>query len=242
MEQMGNSLARIAQNLEQVPRESKLQKIGDPGQSLSLALQSSKILTSPVEDIKQALRYVMVKIGLRSANWPSEEEKIILIQHIQKNFGNHTIDEIRLAFDMAISGQLDLGASEIACYENFSCLYFSNVMNSYRRWAKEEVKQIPMTKEIEDAKENLTDQTMRDWLESIKKQNLGIEFMPVMIYDWLESTGEIKLTTEEKKSYMDRAREYFLKNLNNETRSVDEVKLILKNLAKRIVIHDLINK
>lgn len=77
----------------------------------------------------------MVKIGLRANNWPTDEEKLLLQQHIVRFYGNHTLDEIRLAFDMAITGRLDVQAN---CYENFSCLYFSTIMNAYRQWVARE--------------------------------------------------------------------------------------------------------
>lgn len=85
---------------------------------------------------------VMVKIGLRSLNWPADEEKIILIQHIRENFGGHHLAEINLAFDMAIAGSLD---AEANCYENFSCLYFSGIMNAYRKWSREEYRNVKPT-------------------------------------------------------------------------------------------------
>lgn len=75
----------------------------------------------------------MMKIGLRANNWPLEEEKLLLIQHIVENYGNRTAGEIKLAFDMAMTGKL---AVDVNHFENFSCLYFSSIMNAYRIWAE----------------------------------------------------------------------------------------------------------
>lgn len=77
----------------------------------------------------------MLKVGLRSQNLPSKEETIILYDHLKKNYGTHTIPEIDLAFELAITGQLDLNQSEVTCYENFSCIYLSGIINAYRKWA-----------------------------------------------------------------------------------------------------------
>ena len=82
----------------------------------------------------------MLKVGVRGANLPGREETAILLEHIVKNYGNHTPDEIKLAFDLAITGKLEC---EATCYENFSCLYFSKIMNAYREWAREEFKTLP---------------------------------------------------------------------------------------------------
>lgn len=91
----------------------------------------------------------MMKIGLRSSNWPSDAETQLLIQHIVFNYSNHTLEEVKLGFDLAIAGLLNVDAN---CYENFSCLYFSSVMNAFRVWAgqthKQNVKPKPAEQKI----------------------------------------------------------------------------------------------
>lgn len=133
--------------------ESKLQRTGEQ-LSLELALTDRKIIHDDIERLKQVLRLVMVKVGLRADNWPEGEEKKILIAHILENYGGHTVAEIRLAFEMAITGQLEDGDGKVlssTCYENFSCQFFSSVMNSYRRWARQVVETL-------SAKEEQTEQ------------------------------------------------------------------------------------
>lgn len=104
--------------------------------SFELAVQSPRIrFLSDLEPLKQALRYSMLLVGLRANNLPNEHEKAILIGYILKNYGGHTADEIKLAFEMAVTGDLGLSTDEVKCYENFSCLYFSTIMNAYRKWA-----------------------------------------------------------------------------------------------------------
>lgn len=83
----------------------------------------------------------MLKVGIRANNLPNNAEKAVLIDHIITNYGGHTIYEIRLAFQMAITGKLGL---DPVPYENFSCLYFSSIMEAYRSWAKDAIKQLPV--------------------------------------------------------------------------------------------------
>ena len=80
----------------------------------------------------------MIKIGLRAANWPVPEEKAVLLQHIYENYGGNRLEEIKVAFDLAVSGKLNLKRDDVKHYENFSCLYFSTIMNAYREWAAQE--------------------------------------------------------------------------------------------------------
>lgn len=105
---------------------------------LVVALQSPRISQSSLEEIKQVLRLVMMKIGLRAANWPTPEETVVLIEHIVTNYPGNTLAEIKLAFDKAICGELEV---ESNCYENFTCAYFSSIMNAYRQWSAQEFRQ-----------------------------------------------------------------------------------------------------
>lgn len=153
----------------------------------------------------------MVKIGLRAQNWPTDLEKQVLIEHIWKEYGGHGIDEIKLAFDMAIAGKLEVDAN---CYENFSCLYFSNVMAAYRAWAKEEYKQIdkPAAESLPAPKEDLSDKAMEDWATETKRRILHekytVNLIPLMLYDWLEKSGRMFRGKGEKKEYMQKAFTY----------------------------------
>ncbi len=88
---------------------------------------------------EEAIKYAILKVGIRAANMPVNIEWDVLINHVADNYGKHTPSEIILAFDMAISGKLDV---DPVCYENFSCLYFSSIMNAYRKWAVQAYNQV----------------------------------------------------------------------------------------------------
>lgn len=110
--------------MEKAVTEKKLFQIADQG------------------ELHKALRYCMLLVGMRADNFPGKEESGILIAHIHKYYQGHTISEIRLAFEMAIAGELDLELSDVKAYENFSPMYFSLIMNSYRRWSAQEYRQV----------------------------------------------------------------------------------------------------
>jgi hypothetical protein len=89
----------------------------------------------------------MVLVGIKANNVPNDREKSVLLQFIVNNYGGHTPSEIRLAFDLAISGDLDV--EDVKCYENFSPLYFASIMNAYRKWARPKHGEIkPIEKEL----------------------------------------------------------------------------------------------
>jgi hypothetical protein len=127
--------------------------------SLSPIVQAQSTLTirqRSENDIKEAIRYAMVLVGLRGANMPTDEEKFVLLNFIRVNFGNQTPEEIRLAFEYAIAGKFE---TDVKCYENFSCEYFARIMKAYIDYSRNEVKGLP--KEIEPMKEVPSDQELK---------------------------------------------------------------------------------
>jgi len=142
-------------NLEQVPQEWK--HLGS-GNAIAIK-QAQSAITLRVrneEDIKQALRYSMLLVGLRGSNLPTEEEKFVLTNFVKSNFGNNTCEEIKLAFEMAVAGKLNIDSK---CYENFSCEYFGRIMSAYQEYARQEIKNLPKT--IEPVKEKPNDQELK---------------------------------------------------------------------------------
>lgn len=121
-------------NLELQQQELKQPESGEEKMFLA-ARQTMPISKASEALVREALRYAMVKVGLRGQNFPEGAEKVLLLNHVIGHYGNHTADEIRLAFDMALSAKLGLDIQDVKCYENFSCAYFSTIMNAYRVWA-----------------------------------------------------------------------------------------------------------
>jgi hypothetical protein len=143
------------QNLAPVRQEWKPYASG----SLSPIVQAQSTITirqRSEDDIKEAIRYAMVLVGLRGANMPTDEEKFVLLNFIRVNFGNQTPEEIRLAFEYAIAGKFE---TDVKCYENFSCEYFARIMKAYIDYSRNEVKGLP--KEIEPMKEVPSDQELK---------------------------------------------------------------------------------
>lgn len=196
------------QNWAPAQQESVPPKSGDEAMFLQ-ALNAAPIAKVPIDQVKEALRYAMVKIGLRSQNWPQDEEKALLLAHIVREYGNHTVEEIRLAFDMAIAGKLELLPGEsVNCYENFSCLYFSSIMNAYRRWAAQTHRQVKPALPEATPGEEMTDEAMEEWVNQTRKMRLSVELLPVLMYDWLLKKGRISTSVEQKKEYLMRAVAY----------------------------------
>lgn len=217
------------------------------------------------ESLADTLLSCMFKMGMRGKNVPEKDVFSALVHHVVKNYGGHTCQEIVLAFDMALTGKLDLEANQIPCYENFSCLYFSTIMNSYRRWAAQEYRQMEGSQSVillEGPKESLTDEAMQEWLNhvilGVTGGHLAIEFLPLQLYEWLEKKGTLMVGPAEKWEYVGKAvhrRQDFLVYTDNQNSTVESQRDLsafllmrkdgcfkgaevdhLKNLAKRILL------
>jgi hypothetical protein len=149
-------------------------------------------------DIKGVLRYAMILVGLRGNNLPSNEEKFVLLNFIKSNFGNQTLEEIKLAFDLAVSGTINIDAK---CYENFSCEYFSRIVNAYIEYARQETKNIP--KQIEEKMPIPSDQELKkmaiDNANFHRKMLFDYNNGEKSIFDWRSFSGLSSLYFDLKK-------------------------------------------
>ena len=189
---------------------SKLPVTGE-SQRLGLALKSQLIKDSTLEQVKEVLRLVMIKIGLRGHNFPNDIEKLVLFEHIVQNYGGNRLDEIRLAFDMAIMGKLPDADGEVIdsnCFESFSCAYFSKIMNGYRLWASQEFRHVdkpemPPQKiftqdELDDSARESVEMQYGLFLRGIEIKHTMIN-QPILIKDGLLGAGETVLNFFEKR-------------------------------------------
>lgn len=197
---------------EQALTEHKPSEIGKT--NLEIALKSNLIKNDP-EGVGKTLRYVMVLIGIRANNLPDELEKTVLINFIQSNYGGHTIAEIRLAFELAINGQLDI--EDVKCYENFSVLYFASIMNSYRRWSAQEFKQVVKSDPPEQVL--LTDEQ----LENIHRQDIENFYQRCLAGRVPEKTPDYFKAILVKDGLMkqeDNLVAFFVNRLNNNSKNI----------------------
>lgn len=222
-------------------------------------------MVAPLEEITQCFRYIMMKLGLRSQNWPSEIERALITQHLLLGYGGHTVEEVKLAFDMAILRKLDVDPN---CYENFSCEYISKIMDAYRKWAAQEFREMPVPlPPSSPVKENLSNFAMLRWLaQEIRYIKTGkpFEFVPEELYDYLHKRGKIAVTNEEKFVYLQKAAAWRSGQLTNEVqkknsienlRNLENFRLMrendsftreefekLKKIAKKLLFFDLAQK
>lgn len=210
-----------------------------------------RVKASPIEEIRKSVFYCIVKVGVRSDNIPKDEESDLLITHIISNYGNHTLSEIKLAFDMAITGKFEFNKNEsINCFENFSCLYFSMIMNKYRDWASQVIKyQQQVAKEMPMLPAPpMNDDEIIENAYGVWKYTKRFEFISESSYDALVRKGKINYSVEQKKQFMSAAIPTLVdmeardKNAFNTGNRLDFQKLFAKKLAVRMYFQSLPNE
>lgn len=217
MQQLNQALQTVAQNLAPAQQGTNICKALH--NTFSEAIKGEKINKSAPEDISSALRYSMMLVGIRAANGPTQVEFDFIKIYLVKNFGRHTPDEIRLAFDLAVSNKLELGDSGAKCYENFSCEYVGRIMSAYRVWAENEYKNLPAT-----IKEPIAllcyDPPRIDWqvewveiVQEAKAHRIDKVIIMTPLYDWLVERGMLILTGPEKLTLYNSARSSLIAEL-----------------------------
>ena len=193
------------------------------------------------EDIKEVLRYSMLLVGLRGNNLPTEEEKFVLTNFVKSNFGNNTCEEIKLAFEMAVAGKLNIDSK---CYENFSCEYFGRIMSAYLEYARQEIKNLP--KPIEPVREKPNDQelkkqaidTANEYAKQIRfceqndKRFTFIAGGLSILFDYLE---QFKITTISKEERLELWEKY------SGIKDIEERKLYCKTQGYIKFVNSLVN-
>ena len=120
---------------------------------VTLEIQSSdKIRNIGVSDRRftSALMYLYSLVGVSANNYPDEASTLILIRFIKNAYPNLTLNEIRIAFELALKGDVQC---EVNHYQSFSSLYLSGVVNAYIEYRRRAVAEINKKRiELEVAK------------------------------------------------------------------------------------------
>lgn len=204
-------------NLELQQQESQPLKIGDYQEI----------------DFNAALRMSMLKVGVRAANLPENEEKAVLIHFLRHNFKEFNPIMINEAFDLALSGKLDL--KEVSCYENFSCEYLGRILNAYKQYLimsgrlksnldlERQFK--PMDKNLLEAPK-MTDDEIVDLSFQLWKPKQNWKFISINAYKALTRQGKIALSEPEKDHFRAAARAEIM---NEENKDSDAFRGLDKN-------------
>lgn len=132
-------------------------------------MKGTKLNQASLEKVQQMFQTIFVIVGLKAQNIPNELEALLLYEHLVKYYGTHTLEEIVIAFELAMTGQLELDVSEVKTYQNFSVMYISNILDYYRMWATE--KYLRLEHHIDPPKQKIYELDEKPhWGEVVEKE------------------------------------------------------------------------
>lgn len=154
--------------------------------------------------------------GLRSQHYPTPLEDKIILSFIREEYSNKTLDELLLAFKLAIKGELDL--EDVKVYDQFTCEYMARVMTAYRKWLKKVNAEVapPVIEIKSNVMETTQEEKLADIAEWEAKTKIRLEYIPPYIFDYLKEVGKISITDEVRNGYMAKARDQIKTELYNE--------------------------
>lgn len=137
------------------------------------------------EPIKQVLRYVFTLIGIRAENIPNDIQKSVLINFIQNDLKQFSVDDIKIAFHLLLKNELDCDPNH---YQSFSALYLSNVMNAYQKHRFETIREFQ--KKQNEMKQKELENELSDQ-EKLERHQRFVRNCIIQPFKFYLKTGEI---------------------------------------------------
>jgi hypothetical protein len=186
-------------------------------------LFGKKIAESSDAEIQETLLKTFVLVGLRMQHYPDKLHNQFLINYIRKEYAHKTIDELQLAFELAIKQELDIDDCKV--YDNFSIEYLVRIMNGYRFWLINENKKLVKINDIEvdvviTERDKLND--INTYLNRYDLHLRNLHFIPLYIYQYMIELKLINQSDKQKSLMYKRSLQLFEEQLSIKASSLDK--------------------
>jgi hypothetical protein len=168
---------------------------------------------------------LLIKINAITGWVVPDDTLDILVDQFRKklseSYKNCNPDEVEYAFRNYGTAVKDWGKQmNLSLIDEVMIPYLNR---RYELSQLEEQKAKPIL-EIEN-KEDMSKEAMQDWFEvtakAVKCGEIKLEFVPLMLYEFMDDNGNISATKEEKYEYLQKAVEYRLGKLREEVELAD---------------------
>lgn len=127
--------------------------------SVNISIESETIKHCDTNKLEQLMAYLYTLCGFEKM--PSETQDMVLINFIRNNFSDITLDEIKLAFELGVSGETGVNMKH---YHNFNAIYFSDVINAYKTYQRSRKDLTPKLIEGTEMSDQKKKETHVKWL------------------------------------------------------------------------------
>lgn len=186
-------------------------------------LFGKKIAEASDSEIQETLLKTFVLVGLRMQHYPDKLHNQFLINYIRKEYAHKTLDELQLAFELAIKQQLDI--EDYKVYDNFSIEYLVRIMNAYRLWLIAENKKLVKMDDIEVYIVLTERDKMNDVESYLNRYDLhlrNLHFIPLYIYDYMVELKLLRQSDKQKSLMYKRSLQLFEEQLSIKASSLDK--------------------
>ncbi len=200
----------MAQNLVQVPQGNKPVETTDFNlKRAENALKEKLIMDCLEEEVKDKLLLIYSMVGLRVTHYPQGQEKEDIHNYLRLKYGQKTLSELVLSFDLAISNELEIEPDDVKVYDQFTIAYLARIMSAYKVWLYKVYQNWKTKKDypkmIEEQK-ILTREDKLEWINEWKqKDEINVELIPLMFYDFLDAEKMLVISNKQKWEYTQKA-------------------------------------
>ena len=164
--------------------------------------KQSKLLHDCSDDeIKQALAKIFLMIGLRKQHFPNGFELDFIVSNIRKLYAHRTIFDLTNAFELGLRKEIDV---ELNCYDQFTLIYLSNIMDAYRKYLVKSYNELPVEQPKQIEYKMTKEEKLAD-IEDFGTTECAFSMIPGYIYDWIIDLGLVILDEDDKTEYYRRA-------------------------------------
>lgn len=168
------------------------------------AIEGTKLREVDSKTVALLVKRCCATLGVSGQSLPTPAELPILIEMLQGEFGNYTIEEVDLAFRSLVTGKLEI---EAGTFNRLTPPVLNKVLRAYVTTLRYEAR-----KTITEPQKSLTEAEKRQIIEN----NIVVTFAKYKedeklldaggaIYRYLEKIGAINLTIEKKREIYNRA-------------------------------------
>lgn len=187
----------------------------------ALAMENPKLKDYPEEDRKKNIvlivKWLLDFLGVKDAGSTSHHNE--LVRFINSSYLDWTFQEIKLAFEMYVKGDLTDENTQLNAFQSINSVVFGRVMKSYRKIKMDEMsayfqKRNELMRLSQAKKKKLTDEEktaiLKAGVKRLYKEFEALGVVPVgntHLYDYLYEKNLLTSDVEEKKKIYNQAKE-----------------------------------
>lgn len=205
--------------IQMLRKHEVIQALSIPERKVLVASAKDTISDILPQDLKDKIgtlaRYITQDVGIKKVD---DYELTRFIQLLRSYYGRYTLQEVRLAFELAMIGELDdyvqkdkYGSPDKNHYQSFSVDYVVKILNAYKVFRNEVLYKCSMIKTTEKkVSREEVDKYRKNTINNLRQYYLLYKYKGVIydrineqiIYTWLDRMGlaEEVITTREDMS------------------------------------------